>query len=383
MMRVHWFSPLLPDATDIGHFTGRVLRELTKISKITVWTQTDEPLRRALPDVDIRKFDPESPDYSALNRGVIVYNLGNNGPFHTGIYRMSQRLPGVVILHEADLQGFFLYSWLKKDHGAPYIDYMRDTYGPLAEVFAKARLRGIRLEDLAHKYPIVRPALTNALGVVSHTRQVTRRAQEAKLPVLDLNLPFAAGDLPQKQPREGPIRLIQFGYLNPHRKLDEILQALHDHPLHRGFRFNIFGRLWNESHVTERIKVLGLEEIVQLKGFVDEEELDQAIAGADMVFNLRFPTIGEASGTQLRIWKNGAPSAVTDDGWFGDLPEDTVFKIKQGNEARSLAQLLDQLDSDRHHFDHTGQRGYERLQSAHNPVNYAAKLKDFLQGFDN
>lgn len=381
-MQIHWFSPLLPDATDIGHFTTRVLAELTKISDVTVWTQTSEPLRSALPDVKIRQFDPDNPDHAALSRGIIVYNIGNNGAFHAGIYQMSQRLPGVVILHEADLQGLFLYSWLKSDHGASYIDYMRDNYGSLAEVFAKARLRGIRLDDLAYKYPIVAPALSNALGVVSHTRQVTRRAQQAKLPVLELNLPFAAGEVPQKKTREGPIRLVQFGYLNPHRKLDEILKAIHDHPLHQNVRFEIFGRLWSESHVTERIKTLGLEEIALLKGFVDERSLDQAITCADMVFNLRFPTIGEASGTQLRIWKNGAPSVVTDDGWFGDLPDDTVIKLKPGSEAPGISQILNQLSSDRHYFDPTGLRGHERLRLYHDPINYAAQLQIFLRQFD-
>ena len=379
MTRVHWFSPLLPDATDIGHFTGRVLLELAKHCEVTLWTETQEPDRAILPDIEIRTFDPTRPDYSVLNRGAIVYNLGNNGPFHAGILAMSQRVRGTVILHEADLQGLFLYVWLKQDRtGARYINYMRRTYGPLAECFAKARLRGIRLDDLAYKYPVVQPALTNAIGVISHTNQVTACAFEANLPCLQLNLPFSAGEATPRRIRLGPIRLVQFGYLNPHRKLDEIFDAIHRHPSKNDFRFTIFGQLWNAAHVMERIRSLGLQEIVDLKGFVDEASLDQAIADADLVFNMRFPTIGEASGTQLRVWRNGAPSVVTKEGWFGDLPDDAVLKISHGDEANALAEILDKLKRDRQCFDGLAARGKEVLRASHDPGEYAKSLLAFV-----
>jgi hypothetical protein len=383
-MRVHWFSPLLPDATDIGHFTGRVLREMAKLCSITVWTETPNPLVEVLPGIEIRHFDPMDPDYATLNRdGVIVYNIGNNGPFHAGIYQMSQRIPGVVILHEADLQGLFSFLWLHRNHDpVRYLAHARKAYGVLGETFAKARLRGIPLDDLAHRYPIVEPALGNALGVICHTQQVAQLARNQKLPVRQLSLPFAASNISRPTNREGPIRLAQFGYLNPHRKLDEIFAALAQHPSQQLFRFEIFGSLWDRTYVSGRIKALGLQEIVQLRGFVDEGALDQAVAACDMVFNLRYPTIGEASGTQMRIWNNAAPSAVTDDGWFRLLPDETVLKIVPGSEIAAIGSILDQLAVDRFFYDPLGARGKETLIKIHSPVDYATAVLEFLEQFD-
>jgi hypothetical protein len=383
-MRVHWFSPLLPDATDIGHFSGRVLREMVKLCSVTVWTETPNPLAELLPGIEIRHFNPAQPDYATLNRdGVIVYNIGNNGPFHAGIYEMSRRIPGIVILHEADLQGLFSFLWLHQKHEPTrYLAHTRKAHGILGEIFARARLRGIPLDDLAHRYPIVEPALSNALGVICHTQQVAQLANNLKLPTLQLNLPFAASNISRPTHREGPIRLVQFGYLNPHRKIDEIFTALAQHPSQQSFRFEIFGSLWDKAYVSRRIKTLGLQQIVRLRGFVDETALDQAVAASDMVFNLRYPTIGEASGTQMRIWNNSAPSAVTADGWFGLLPDDSVVKVVPGSEIATIGSILDRLVLDRHSYDSLGARGRATLVEFHSPVDYATAVVEFLKQFE-
>jgi len=133
--------------------------------------------------------------------------------------------------------------------------------------------------------------------------------------------------------------------------------------------------------VSRRIKALGLQEIVQLRGFVDEDALDQAVAASDMVFNLRYPTIGEASGTQMRIWNNSAPSAVTDDGWFKFLPDDTVLKIAPGDEIAAIGSILDKLAVDRRCYDSLGARGRATLIELHSPVDYAASVFEFLKQF--
>jgi hypothetical protein len=115
---------------------------------------------------------------------------------------------------------------------------------------------------------------------------------------------------------------------------------------------------------------------------VDEEALDQAVAASDMVFNLRFPTIGEASGTQMRIWNNSAPSAVTNDGWFRFLPDDTVLKIVPGNEIAHIRLILDRLAVDRRCYDSLGARGKATLIESHSPLDYATAVIEFLKQFD-
>jgi hypothetical protein len=115
---------------------------------------------------------------------------------------------------------------------------------------------------------------------------------------------------------------------------------------------------------------------------VDEASLDEAVAASDMVFNLRYPTIGEASGTQLRIWNNAAPSVVTDDGWFSSLADDTVLKIAPGSEIAGVGLILDRLAVDRRCYDALGARGRATLIESHSPVDYSIAVLDFLKQFD-
>lgn len=381
-MKIQWFSPLPPDLTDIGHFSVRVLRELSRIADVTVWTQTRGARIAGLDRVELRTFDPERPDYGALNRGgATIYNIGNHGPFHADIVNISREVPGIIILHEADLQGLFIHLWLDKqpDHEA-YIRHARQQHGVLGEMVARARLAGLPAGRFSYRFPIVVPAIERSQAVICHTVQVEQIARRLARPALRLDLPFATTDLARPQTREGLIRLVQFGYLGPHRKLDSILDALAAHPARDRFRFDVYGRLWDEAHVHSRIDALGLREHVTFHGFVEEAALDRSIAEADMVFNLRYPTIGEASGTQMRIWNAAAPSLVTDHGWFATLADEAVIKVKPGNEARTISDVLSRLAADRYVYDAIGRCGRAILEEKHRPAHYARHLLEFAGG---
>ena len=133
-MMLHWFSPLEPARTAIAHYTTHVLPELASAAEVTLWTdqkQWDPALEK---HAAIRRFDPNHPnsaDWELLNRGqAAFYNLGNNGRFHSAIWKMSRRHPGIVILHDLRLHDFcgHLYREVLKDrHG--YLDMMETAYG--------------------------------------------------------------------------------------------------------------------------------------------------------------------------------------------------------------------------------------------------------------
>ena len=74
---------------------------------------------------------------------------------------------------------------------------------------------------------------------------------------------------------------------------------------------------------------LGLTRLVTLHGFVSNAALDHALERSDLAINLRNPTMGEVSASQLRIWQHALPSLVTDDGWYATLPRDTVATIRR------------------------------------------------------
>jgi glycosyltransferase involved in cell wall biosynthesis len=51
------------------------------------------------------------------------------------------------------------------------------------------------------------------------------------------------------------------------------------------------------------------------------------MAACDVLVNLRYPTMGETSGSVIRALSLGKPLVVSDVGWFSELPDDAVLKV--------------------------------------------------------
>ena len=51
------------------------------------------------------------------------------------------------------------------------------------------------------------------------------------------------------------------------------------------------------------------------------------MAACDVLVNLRYPTMGETSGSVIRALSLGKPLLVSDVGWFSELPDDVVLKV--------------------------------------------------------
>ena len=51
------------------------------------------------------------------------------------------------------------------------------------------------------------------------------------------------------------------------------------------------------------------------------------MAACDVLVNLRYPTMGETSGSVIRALSLGKPLVVSDVGWFAELPDDVVLKV--------------------------------------------------------
>jgi glycosyltransferase involved in cell wall biosynthesis len=169
---------------------------------------------------------------------------------------------------------------------------------------------------------------------------------------------------------------LQFGHIGPNRRLPAILDALGGLRDRLDFRLDIAGQVWDARLIDGRIAALGLQDRVKIHGFLTEAALDRLISEAHLVFNLRHPTMGEASGSQLRIWSRAAASVVSDVGWYGALPGACVLKLPASPEAEAegLRRLLPEIDADRARLAGIGRRGFEHLREHHDPDAYAEAI---------
>jgi hypothetical protein len=87
--------------------------------------------------------------------------------------------------------------------------------------------------------------------------------------------------------------------------------------------------------------------------------------------------MGEASGSQLRIWANGCPSVVSDTGWYATLPDSCVRKVGIDSESVDLGILLSELAEGRVDLEKLAAEGYAQLQ-LHAPDCYVSDLIDWI-----
>lgn len=380
---IHWISPLPPAETDIAHYTARILPALSAKAEVVLWTDArewDQTLERYC---TVKQLDPDTVlprDFAAASRGsgpdVLFLHIGNSWVYHAGFLRLAQRLPTIVVLHDLAIQELMIEAVDQNEWDAPtYLAGMEKWYGAEGLRVGRSCLsKEEKGSAVSGRLPGFELVLEKALGVLTHT-EFAHQAVQTRLPHLPcqvLPLPFKIGPLPpQRRVSSGPLRLLQFGWIGPNRRLEQVLDVLARMPDDFDYRLDVMGKIWNADVIYEKLAQLNLRDRVCLHGFVSEPVLEDALRQAHLVLNLRHPSMGEASGSQLRIWNAGAPAAVTREGWYAGLPEDAVYFIDLDNEDAQLQALFLRLAADRHLGSSTGAAGRAYFEAHHVPEAYA------------
>jgi glycosyltransferase involved in cell wall biosynthesis len=364
-----------------------VLPALMKAAEVTLWTDQPSWQRDLGSVVPVRRFRADRLPFFELNRAdVTFYNIGNNPQFHGGIWEASRLLSGVVVLHDLRLHHFFdgIFRVKFRDLQS-YLAAMKRFYGVEGERDAAVCFQNdaTNIDYMAERYPLTELALENAAGVVVHTGEAFTNLSQKKLwPIAYAPLPFPAPPASSQIRRdEGQYKLIVFGYIGRNRRLDSILTALGRSSYKARYQLDVYGTILNdEKRLRELISSLGLGRQVAFHGYKTEDELDEALGRADLAINLRYPTMGEASGSQLRIWAHSLPSLVSKVGWYASLPKGTVALVRTDeHEIGDIASHLGNFVENPSHFSEMGHRGRRVLEEHHSPAAYVATILELGQ----
>ncbi len=390
-MKLNWFSPLPPAPTGIAEYTGTLVPWLCQKAEVTLWTDQESWDRVLERYCEVRRFDCRSVPWRDVNRADLsVFHLGNNRDFHDGIWQVSRAHAGVVVVHDLRLQDLFWGAFARKPAGsAEYIRLMEHVYGADGGSAARRFVEGTQsLDSLCLSYPLTEAVVENALGVVVHTRggfDLVSAHCQASLAFLPFPYPaapdsaFEVWSARRNRPARPPFQLVLLGYINPNRRIISLLQALGSLPGKSDFRLRVYGPIWDEAHVREKVREYGLERLVTLNGYTPASQLDDAIADADLAINLRFPTMGEASMSQLQVWDHALPSIVTRTGWYAELSDDAVSFVEIDREIEDLRRHLTVFSSDPESFARLGENGRAALLEQHSPAAYVESLVGFLE----
>lgn len=386
-MKINWFSPLLPARTDIAHYTTRVVPALSALAEVTLWTDQRDWDRTLKNQVAVRSFRLDRMPWVELNRAdATFYQIGNNPIFHSSIWQVSRLHSGIIGLHDFRLHHFFddIFRVQRRDLHS-YLAAMENFYGEESRrdatesYYSDAR----NIAYMADRYPLTQLAVQNQLGVVVHTQEAYDAVvRDAQCPVVLAPLPFAArapslaGVSPAANQSGPPYRLVVFGYIGRSRRLSSVFKALAELPERSQFHLDVYGDILDdEDSLRAQIRALQLKPQVSIHGFAPEAKLDEALSRAHLAINLRNPTMGEASGSQLRIWAHSLPALVSRVGWYETLPSDTVAFVRtDDNEIADIQLHLRALLANPAAFAELGVQGNKMLQEQHAPESYARTL---------
>ena len=340
-LRLAYFSPLPPARSGIADYSAELLPALAERADVTLFSdETAAP--GGLPRRPLDAFPAERWAFD-----LPLYQMGNSA-HHSDIYRLLLRFPGVTVLHDYILHHLLAHLTLGAGRFAAYAREMGYALGDEAAPLLRD-IRSGRAANPLYDVALNERLLDSSLGLIVHSRTVAGWIHTARPAARVAVIPLVV------TPRPGRSRRAELGLPPEALLLASVGQvtAAKQLPLAlRAFRrllafvpqatFLIVGEVLPEVDLAGTLAELGLGERVIRLDYV--ESLDAFVdwaATADIVLNLRYPTLGETSSAALRVMAAGRPLVVFDHGWYGELPDDAAVKVPPLDEEALLAALLE------------------------------------------
>jgi 2-polyprenyl-3-methyl-5-hydroxy-6-metoxy-1,4-benzoquinol methylase/glycosyltransferase involved in cell wall biosynthesis len=383
--KVAYFSPLRPQPSGISDYSEELLPHLAKAAEITLFVDGFHPVNAELTS----RF--EVCDYrrkrSLLRRleefDVVVYHMGNDHRYHSGILEAMQTRPGIVVLHDFALQDFFL--GLARDRNEPEL-YLREVefgYGKKVRAGAEESLRRGTVPAIVSRplnFPLNERIVSSAEGVIAHSQWVIDRLQAGTPAVHIPLLVDFENDANGASVHDGPeVRIASFGLITPGKGIEMALRALSRLRDSHRFRYTLVGEPNSYYDVRRLIREYKLTDFVSITGHVSLEEFKQHMHETDIALNLRERTVGETSASLCRLLGAGVCSVVADVGWYGELPADCVVKVPLDSHTDALLlAYLERLIEDEQLRTRIGQNAKRYAYEHHRVERSAAAYLEFM-----
>jgi glycosyltransferase involved in cell wall biosynthesis/predicted SAM-dependent methyltransferase len=334
-MRIAFFSPLPPEKSGIADYSAALLEPLSRLADVE--TFTGRP----------RDFDPARYD-------VCLYQIGNN-PYHAAAYEMALQHPGVVVIHEANLHHLIADLTIRRGDWDAYLREVEYDGGKEALDYALKYVRTLQRGPDYEGVPMLRRLLERSKAAIVHSRHVEQALRHAgfKGPVAKIwhGAWIVEPERMLWRERLGLDELTPlvgvFGFLKPYKRIAQSLRAFRRVVrLEPRAKMILVGEPHPELPLDSLIDTLGLADNVRVLGFTPIDEFNGYLGACDIVLNLRYPTVGESSGTLLRALGMGNAVIVSDVGSFREYPDEICLKAPvDETEEDHLFEYLDLLIS--------------------------------------
>jgi glycosyltransferase involved in cell wall biosynthesis/SAM-dependent methyltransferase len=368
MMRVAFLSPLPPARSGIADYSAALLEALAPLTELSVFS--------AGATIPADRFD------------IALYQIGNNG-HHAFVYEEALRRPGVVALHEHNLHHLVADLTIKRGDWDAYVEECAYNGGPEARAMAE-RVRSLQTGPDYDGLKMTRRLLETARGVVVHSRFMEEEVRAAgftgPLAVIPHGAWIAQGDRNGFRRKLGLDELTPlagiFGFLKPYKRIPESLRAFRRLTrLVPEAKMILVGEPHPDLPLQPMIDSMGLSANVRVLDFTPEPEFVGYLAACDFVLNLRYPTVGESSGTLLRAMGLGKAALVSEVGSFRELPDDVCAKVPAGPaEEETIFEYLNLFTSRPEVAREVGARARDYVARECAWPSVARRYAEFLEG---
>jgi len=357
-MRLAWLSPLPPMRSGIADYSSDLLPYLARGADVDAVA----PARADAVDVpagvgflDTRAFRSLRSRYDR-----VVCHLGNS-PLNEFAYVASARDRSVVVLHDLTLHHLFAHAYLSRGDREGYEALLRVLYGSAGDRLVDLQRRGLGTEYDRFLFPMIEHVPGRARAVIVHSRAGARAIADAAPDVPVTVIPHHAGVEPaeaaglDRQTAREALRLprdafvvAHLGFLVPAKQPGTVLRAFARVAERRPEALLlIVGEDAPTRSLGRALDRYAHRDRVRMTGYVDLPDFYRALHAADAVVNLRFPTLGESSGSFARALAVGRATVVNDAGSFADVPDDATLRVElDDDQVEAVAAHLLRLAAD-------------------------------------
>ena len=321
-MTVGFFSPLPPARTGVADYSAALLSAMSASGTVLANVDGD----------------------------INLYHLGNN-TLHREIYHRALERPGVIVLHDAVLNHFFLGEFGNEAYVAEFTYNYGEWTRELAARLWAGRARSAA-DPLYFTYAMLRRVVGRSRAVIVHNARAETIAREHGAAVV-YQIPHLFQPPPQP-PKYEIIRLREklnvrssdvlfavFGHLRETKRIATVLRAFaRVHCEHNNAKLLVAGQFVSRDLSLALSGALDAPGVIRAH-YLPEDQFLLHAAAVDVCINLRWPSAGETSGIAIRLMGMGKCVVVTEGDETSTFPDGSVLGVPPGpSEEEMLTAFL-------------------------------------------
>jgi glycosyltransferase involved in cell wall biosynthesis len=321
----------------------------------------------------------------------IIYQFGNNADYHSGIYKAALQYRGIGEIHDYNLHHFFYQSYYLKGDIRTYADALELAYGvDGSEHYRRIVERNVPPDD--KRYPMAHVIHQICDSIIFHNRwsceQMKKTDKVHAIPLASFEKEEIDSEMYSKLKsdiikkidwRDGKFLIGCLGFINGNKRPEQLLEAVNN-LTKKGYSIKVafLGELHYEP-MKELIVKRGMRDIAAVTGYMDKTEYEVGLSLCDLVVNLRYPSMGESSGTLCEAFQYGKPVLVSDINQYTEFPDEICWKVPVNQyEIPILESMLEYLITHEDVCKTMGSNAAEYARTVLRPEKIARQYYDIL-----